>query len=190
MLGGLLFRLMRLLEFVTLVPIMGMLASFVNLYVNNNQLTPNYILVLFIVSVLAVAWALVTGLKVDSVRRNAPFVALIDLGFVAALIVGVWYLRGITSYDCLNLSGGPSYQSGSVTESGTTYTVTSPTITFNPFNLSANTTCTMLKASFALGIMNVIFFFTTAMLAVLLHRREKAVVVEKTYSRRGSHSSR
>ena len=190
MLGGLLFRLVRLLEFITLVPIMGMLASFVNLYVNANQLTPNYILVLFIVSVLAVAWALVTGLKVDSVRRNAPFVALIDLGFVAALIVGVWYLRYITNYDCINLSGGISGQSGSATTSGGVTTIVYPTIDFSPFGLSVNSTCTMLKASFAFGIINVVLFFTTAMLAVMLHRREKAVVVEKTYSMRGSHSSR
>ena len=89
MFGGFLFRLFRLFELVTLVPTIGMLAYFVNGYVNANQLTPNYILVLFIVATLAGAWALATLFRMDSVRRNAPFVAFVDLCFNGALIAGV-----------------------------------------------------------------------------------------------------
>ena len=49
----------------------------------------------------------------------------------------------------------------------------------------------MLKASFAFGIMNCIFFAITAFLLLFMHRRnEKEVVVKETYSRRRSHDSR
>jgi hypothetical protein len=190
MLGGLLFRLVRFFELVTLIPIIGMLAYFVNLYVNANQLTPDYILVLFIVSTLAGAWALFTLLRVDSVRRNAPFVAFIDLCFVGAFIAGVYYLRGITQFDCVNVTGGFSGDSGDVSSSGNSVTITAPSINFSPYGIYYNKTCSMLKASFAFGIINCILFFITSLLAVMLHRHERAVVVEKTYSRRGSHSSR
>lgn len=57
-----------------------MLAYFVNGYVNDNVLTPNYILVLFIVSVLALAWAIFTLFLYHRSSANAKFVALIDLG--------------------------------------------------------------------------------------------------------------
>ena len=191
MLGGLLFRLMRLLELVTLIPIIGMLAWFVNGYVNANALTPDYILVLFIVSTLAGAWALATLVKMDSVRRNAPFIAFIDLCFVGAFIAGVYFLRFITQYDCVNLLPSITTSGGSTSSDSNGVAVTYPTIQFTgPFGVDYNKTCAMLKASFALGIMNCLFFATTAFLASLIHRKERAVVVEKTYSRRGSHSSR
>lgn len=59
---------------------MGMLAYFVNGYVQANQLTPNYILILFIVSVLALAWAIFTLFSYHRSSSNALFVAVIDLG--------------------------------------------------------------------------------------------------------------
>lgn len=62
------------------IPTMGMLAYFVNGYVNANQLTPNYILILFIVSVLALAWAIFTLFSYHRSSSNALFVAIIDLG--------------------------------------------------------------------------------------------------------------
>ena len=192
MLGGLLFRLMRFFELLTLIPIIGMLSWFVNAYVTTNQLTPDYILVLFIVSTLAGAWALVTLFKMDSVRRNAPMIAFIDLCFVGAFIAGVYYLRFITQYDCVNVLGSVSSQGGfSATAGNGAAGVTWPNIQFSgPFGIDYNKSCAMLKASFAFGIMNCLFFAATAFLATFIHRKEKAVVVEKTYSRRGSHSSR
>lgn len=191
MLGGFLFGLFRVFELVTLIPTIGMLAYFVNGYVNANQLTPNYILVLFIVTTLAGAWALATLFRMDSVRRNAPFVAFIDLCFVGALIAGVYFLRDITQYNCVNLIGSitSSGQFGAGSSSGSAY-ITWPNINFNGPDGNFDKTCAMLKASFAFGIMNCMFFAVTTLLASLIHRKERAVVVEKTYSRRGSHSSR
>jgi hypothetical protein len=106
-----------------------MLAYFVHAYVTSNTLTPDFILVLFITSVLAAAWALATVISYARARHSAMFVALVDLGFVGAFIAGVYELRGIANQ--------------------------------NKWALNFNKNCAMLKASFAFGIMNCIFFFFT-----------------------------
>ncbi|MCJ1247428.1 hypothetical protein MMC30_004642 [Trapelia coarctata] len=190
MLASLIFVFNRILEVVTLIPTLGMLAYFVNGYINANALTPNYILVLFIVSVLAAVWAIATLLRRDSTRRSAAFVALIDLAFVGAFIAGVYELRGISSQNCSNASGGLT-SSGGVAASGDTVYISPLSINYTPFSLDVNKTCSMLKASFAFGIMNCIFFFVTFVMAYFMHRHERGVVVEKTETvRRRSHESR
>ena len=62
------------------IPTMGMLAYFVHGYASSNMLTPDYILILFIVSVLALAWAIFTLFSYHRSSANASFVAIIDLG--------------------------------------------------------------------------------------------------------------
>lgn len=47
----------------------------------------------------------------------------------------------------------------------------------------------MLKAAFAFGIMNCIFFACSAFFLMFMYRQEKEVVVKETY-RRSSHGSR
>ena len=146
--------------------------------------------VLFIVSVLAAAWALATVVRMESTRRSALFVSFVDLCFMGALIAGVYYLRGIASADCNDVSGGFDI-TGGVSSNPGSVTISPVGINFTPFTVSANKTCNLLKASFALGIINVILFFTSAVLALLLHRHERGTVVKtSTTYRRGSHGSR
>jgi len=181
--NGFFFILWRLAEIITLIPVIGMLAWFVHGFQSNNELTPNFILVLFIVSILACAWAIVTVLRMGSTRRSAAFVAFIDLCFVGAFIAGVYELRSIAHANCSHFSTGSVY------------------VNLGPFGYfgvqsnskwaaSVNKNCAMLKASFAFGIMNTIFFFITAVLAAILHRRERDTVVRETRVRRRSHGSR
>lgn len=141
-LSGFLFLSWRIFEIVTLIPIMGMLAYFVHQYVNSNLLTPSYILVLFIVSVIALAWAIFTTIDYLRARHDALFVALFDLGLVGALIAGVYYLRGPGTANCTHTNAG-------ITTSG------------SYFNISTNKDCAMLKAAFALGIIDILAFFIT-----------------------------
>ena len=194
-LSGFLFLSFRIAQILTLIPIVGMLAWFVHGFVVNNQLTPTYILLLFITSVLAAAWTLATLVTYLRARHSALFVALVDLAFVGTLIAAVYELRAITNQDCSNFSTGSIYlslgpfgyygrQSGS------------------DWSLHINKTCAMLKACFALAIMNIIFFFTTfvsylfmrisagkslmplQLLALLVHRNHRdrdTVVVKKEY---------
>jgi hypothetical protein len=208
MILGIFFAFWRFLEIVTLVrfllpppklsalqrkstdpirqiPILGMLAWLVHIYAGHNALTPNYILILFIVSVLGTAWAIFTLFSYHRSRSNAHFVALIDLCFVGALIASVYELRFIAHQSCSSVTSAPwaiSFDGFGVYAPG--------------FHVSVNKTCSILKASFALGIMNCIFFVFTAFLAYFIgDRKEKEVVVveETHYSRhghrRGSHRS-
>ncbi|PGH04518.1 hypothetical protein AJ79_07043 [Helicocarpus griseus UAMH5409] len=153
---------------------------FVDGFVKNNQLTPTYILVLFIASVLGVFWTLDTLIRLSNAKRSARFVAFVDLCFVGAFIASVYQLRRIANSDCgnfrpdaLNFTLGPFGFAGQ--QSG------------NPLARNPGKNCAMLKTSFAFGIMNIGSFFVTSILAYFMHQDE-----EKEYekSRRGSHSSR
>jgi len=160
-----------------------MLAYFVKGYNDNNMLTPNYILILFIVSVLGLAWALFTLFSYHRSSSNARFVGVIDIGFVGAFIAGVYYLRFVKDFDCVSIAPG-SQASVTLGIFGSA--------TLNTLNLNVNKTCGMLKACFAFGIMNCIFFFFTAVMA-LVHgdKAEKEVKVHRSTSRRsGSHHRR
>ncbi|KAF2857325.1 hypothetical protein K470DRAFT_223582 [Piedraia hortae CBS 480.64] len=175
--SGFLFLAWRLFEIITLIPVMGMLAWFVHQYVKANLLTPTYILVLFIVSVVALAWALFTTIAYLRARHDAAFVALFDLAIMGGLIAGVYYLRNIAKQNCTSLRAQRQNLGGSI-------------------SYRADKQCVMLKAAFALSIINIISFFITFLLALLVHRhhkKEDRVVVKRQYrgsSRHGSHHSR
>ena len=141
-LSGFLFLSWRIFEIVIVTPIVGMLGWFVHLFNRDNILTPNYILVLFIVATLALAWVVFTTISYLRARHDAIFVALVDLGFVGAFIAGVVIMRRVADDDCSNIVAG-------VTTSG------------SYFDAQINKRCAMLKASFAFGIIAVIAFFVT-----------------------------
>jgi hypothetical protein len=158
---------------------MGMLAWFVNIHLEANVMTPTYILVMFIVSTLALAWAIFTLFSYHRSAANAQFVAVIDLAFVGALIAGVYYLRFIARADCASIQPGSSvdYDFGIL-----------GTVRVTGVDVAVSKTCSMLKACFALGIMNTVFFFVTAVMAWV--HGDHAVKTEKRYveTRRRSHS--
>lgn len=132
-------------------------------------------------SVLGAVWAIATLLRRKSTRRSAIFVSFIDLCFVGALIAGVYELRGITNANCADFKTSSNFYF-SLDSNGFSGQ--------SPFSFSLNKSCAMLKAAFAFGIMNIIFFFMTSVLLLFMHRREdKEVVVKETYRRR-SHDSR
>ncbi|GAB1217783.1 hypothetical protein ATERTT37_007024 [Aspergillus terreus] len=160
-----------------------MLAYFVDGYLKANIITPVYILVLFIVSTIAVFWCFDTLIRHSTTKRSAGFVAFVDLLFFGAFIAGVYQLRFIANADCAHWNGGSVYVSlGPFGAYGSR--------TDNPLSLDINKTCAMLKTCFALGIMEVVFFFWTAFWALFMYRRSPEVVVKETVVRRRSHSSR
>ncbi|KAK3720139.1 hypothetical protein LTR37_003963 [Vermiconidia calcicola] len=171
--SGFLFLSWRIFEIIITTPIVGMLGWFVHQYVRVNQLTPDWILVLFIVSTLALPWTFFTVISYLRARHDALFVAFVDLLFFGAFIAGVVLMRNIAKIDCSNLNAG-------VTTSG------------SYFDLNVNKTCAMLKACFALGIICVIAFFVTFILALLVHHHHKnddKVVVKREYHN-SRHSNR
>ncbi|KFX88712.1 hypothetical protein O988_08929 [Pseudogymnoascus sp. VKM F-3808] len=188
MLFGLFFAFWRFSQIFTLIPAVGMLSWFIHLYVTANALTPDAILVLFIVVVLAVVWAIGTLFTYHRSKNNARFVALIDLAFVGAFIGGIYTLRGISGDNCTGLSNPQSYTA--------TFTLLG-SASFGGYGIPLSKTCAMLKASWALSIMNCLFFFFTSMLAFMHggHKEEVVVVKRESHSgrhhrsRRGSHGS-
>lgn len=158
-----------------------MLAYFVHIYADNNALTPNYILVLFIVSVLGAAWAICTLFTYHRSKSNSVFVAFIDLCFVGAFIAGVYLLRGISGQNCVSVTSGDSYQIGLGIFGSASV---------NGLNFSANKQCTMLKACFAFGIMNCIFFFITSMIAFFFRPKRNTSYVKETHITRHEHRRR
>lgn len=198
MIGSIFFIFNRLVEIVFLIPIIGMLvrsnlgpttlskrktnqqAYFVDGFIKANQLTPSYILVLFIVSVLAVFWCIDTLIRLSTTKRSSMFVAFIDLCFFGAFIAGVYQLRFIADADCGGWDGGPVIISlGPFGAWGVR--------TDNPLAFHLDKTCAMLKTCFALGIMEVVFFMWTAIIAMMLHRGHKD---DDGDGRRRGHGSR
>ncbi|KAL1839589.1 hypothetical protein VTJ49DRAFT_1332 [Mycothermus thermophilus] len=185
MLFGIFFVFWRFFEIITLVPIVGMLGYSVDIYLNNNVMTPASVLVLFIVSVLALVWAILTLFSYHRSKAHANFVAIIDLAFVGAFIAGVYYMRFITRADCTSIQRGSQVdrQFGILGISGS--------IRFDTFEVNVNKTCAMFKASFAFGIINCILFFCTALLACIYGDRsakERRRYEERRSSRHRSHS--
>ena len=181
MIAGIFFSFVRICQILTLIPTMGMLAYFVHQYVSANRLTPNFVLVLFITSVLALAWCIATLFRRKSTRRSAHFVSVIDICFIGAFIAGVYELRGIANSSCVNFRRDGSDIYVSLGSNGAHAS--------NGIDASVNKECAMLKASFAFGIMNCIFFAASAFFLMFMYRQEKEVVVRESY-RRSSHGSR
>jgi len=178
---GVLFAFWRFMEIITLIPTLGMLSYFVHAYITDNRLTPDYIVILFIVSVLGAVWALATLFTYHRTKTNALFVSFIDLLFIGAFIGAVYALRFIGHANCTTSSKGST---GTVSAGDASISVTG--IHFN-----TNKECAMLKASWAFGIMNCIFFAITSLLALFVGRRreERVVVKESHYSRHGHRRS-
>ncbi|GAB0145271.1 NADH dehydrogenase subunit 5 [Epichloe bromicola] len=154
MIFALVFVCTRISQIVTLIPPMGMLAWFVNQFVARNALTPDSILILFILTVLALAWAVSTLFSYHRSSANARFVALVDVAFAGALIAAVYQLRGIADADCGSAApGAPSawYAPAHVPVPDWGWQLDKP--------------CSMLKASWAFAMMNIVFFAATALAA-------------------------
>lgn len=179
---------------------MGMLAWFIHAFIKENEITPNYILILFIVSVLAVAWTIFTLFSYHRSSSNSHFVSLVDFAFAGTLIGAVYQLRFITHANCYHVESTDDW----LKPAHTLLTLKDQGIDV----LASSSPCAVLKTCFALGIMNIVFFFFTAVLAWMhggkmgRKEHERRVVTETTTVRRhhrdgsrsrprsGSHHSR
>lgn len=162
---------------------MGMLAWFINQFVSRNALTPDPILILFILSVLALAWTVFTLFSYHRSSSNSYFVAFVDLAFMGALIGAVYVMRGIADADCSNPNSNSVWYAPSH-------------IPVPNWGWQTDKPCAMLKASWAFAIMNIIFFALTAVAAWShggdLRYGDRRVVVEhrRHHSSRHSHHRR
>ncbi|RYP62887.1 hypothetical protein DL771_009536 [Monosporascus sp. 5C6A] len=181
------FAFWRFMQIVTLIPTMGMLAYFVHGFVEENRLTPNLYLVTFIVSVIALAWALWTLFSYHHSSANAWAVGLVDLLFVGAFIGAAYSMRAMARADCAQVrAGDPTAVSFGIFGTATVNTT---------YGAAVDRTCAMLKACFVFDIMNAIMFFFTAVLAWMHGDRmssddRKSYYRETQHHRHGHRSSR
>ncbi|KAM0513259.1 hypothetical protein ACHAPE_008108 [Trichoderma viride] len=175
MLFGLIFICTRITQIITLIPPVGMLSWFVKKFNDANILTPDDVLVLFIVTVLALAWALLTLLYYSRSSHNGMFISFVDLCFLGGLIAGIVYLRKIQYADCQDPSVDSIWYNHvhNVGIPGYSWPIRKP--------------CAMLKASWAFAIMNTVFFAVTA-LAAWSHG-DDVIVEERVVRHRSSHHS-
>ncbi|KAI9834692.1 MAG: hypothetical protein M1826_000094 [Phylliscum demangeonii] len=183
MIIGLAFAFWRWFQILTLIPTLGMLAYFVHGFVASNVLTPDFILVLFITSVLATVWAMGTLLAYHRARHSAIFVSFVDLCLMASFIAGVVELRGAAQANCGHTTADDSF-----------YASLGPFGTWgrswgSPYAADLPKNCSILKACFAFGIMNLLFFLITAILALFIHRRNRKELV-RTETREHAHVRR
>ena len=179
---------------------MGMMSWFIHAYIKENELTPDYILILFIVSVLAVVWTIFTLFSYHRSSSNSHFIGLVDLAFMGTLIAAVYQLRFMRYANCYRVESTDRW----LAHAGSLLTLQSQGIDV----LGSSKPCAVLKTCFALGIMNIVFFFFTAVLAWMhggrlgKDERERRYVTETTTvhrrhrsrgasrQRSGSHHSR
>ena len=112
------------------------------------------------------------------------FVVFVDLCFFGAFIASVYELRFIGSANCSHWSGGSDAIYKSLGPFGLPGKQAG-----NPLAKDLKKTCSMLKASFAIGIMEVLFFMWTAILAFFLHlgHRKENEAAGTSHSHRGRH---
>lgn len=172
-LSKLLFPIIRALEVITLIPIWGMLAYFVDKFGDSNQDVPADLLVLFIVSLIATFWAIISFFQFHRSMGLSLLVFIADMLILGALIAGVVLLRGIKDADCTAISVPVSGRWGDNDFSWDNG---------NGWDVSVKKECMMLKSAWALGIVNCVLFFISALVALMIYRRnERKAVMTKGY---------
>jgi len=186
-------HILRILQVLTLIPAWALMAAAVSWYNSHNIDTHGGVLTLFIVTLLASIWAFCILIAVLRARNTALWITFWDIIAMGALIAGVATTSNIANYQC-NAVGATT------TTSATTYYITenNQRIAVNPVNTTtaANNgndfaddanNCNMIKAAWGLAIANIIMFFITAILAVVIYRQnmeedQRDVIVEERRS--------
>jgi hypothetical protein len=136
-----------------------MLAWFVHGHILSRAFTPDYILVLFITSVLGTVWAIYTLFWLSHTKHNAYFV---DFCFIGAFIASAWELRVFSNADCSDTNGGHWFKDlGIFGKYG-----------ILPWAADARKNCRMLKACFAFAIMNCFLWLFTGWLLLFMHKSD------------------
>lgn len=167
-LSKLLFPIIRALQILTLIPIWGMLAWFVHQYNRNHQSPPAEILVLFIASLVATAWAIISFFQFHHSRGLSILVFVLDMIMLGGLIAGVVLLRAIRNQNCATFSAPFG-----VTLGGHDYTTNNG----SGWDISFKKSCMMQKSAWALGIVDCVLFFLSALVALMIYRRNERVAV-------------
>jgi len=160
MLSSVIFTLVRVLQILLLLPMVGMLGYFMHPYVQANQTASTWLLLMFIISVIGCAWCLLTLFQFHRSYIHSLVVLVVDIVFFACFIAGVVLMDFVKNWNCVSGSAPVGVQLGDNNYSAG-----------NNWSLHVKKTCTMLKVTWVFGIINIILFFVTAVFAWQLHHR-------------------
>ncbi|KAI5803815.1 hypothetical protein EDC01DRAFT_644937 [Geopyxis carbonaria] len=172
--------ILRVIQILTLIPAWALMAAVVSWYNSNTIKTPGGVMCLFIVTLLASVWAFCIWIAVMRARNTALWIAFLDIIAMGALIAGVATTSNIANYEC----------NGTSINTRLVYTSTGQPIDINQdiyesrndFWSNPNN-CNLIKGAWGLAITNIITFFITAILAVVIYQQNQnsneTVIVEE-----------
>jgi len=187
----------RVLQILTLIPAWALTAAVVSWYKSNNIDTPGNVLTLFVVTLLASVWAFCILIAVLRAGNTALWIAFWDVVAMGALIAAVATTSRIANYECNAVATPAATQTVFITSDGQRITATPANVAItadgNNNNNNNNNNefwnnpdnCSLIKAAWGLAIANIIMFFITAILAVVVYKqneqemeRHRTVIVE------------
>jgi len=102
MLSSVIFTLVRILQILLLLPMVGMLGYFMHPYVQANQTASTWLLLMFIISVIGCAWCLLTLFQFHRSYIHSLVVLVVDIVFFACFIAGVVLMDFVKNWNCVS----------------------------------------------------------------------------------------
>ncbi|KAF8245187.1 hypothetical protein K440DRAFT_587289 [Wilcoxina mikolae CBS 423.85] len=161
----------RVLQVLTLIPAWALMAAVISWYNGNTINTPGGVMCLFIVTLLASVWAFCILIAVMRANNTALWIVFWDIVAMGALIAGVATTSTIANYECAATSQNVA-QTVYYTADGQRV-ATRPNTIINDSNndfWDNPDNCNIIKAAWGLAIANIIMFFITAILTVMVYK--------------------
>lgn len=184
-------NIVRLLQVLTLIPAWALMAAVVSWYNSHENRTPGSVITLFVATLLASVWAFCILIAALRARNTALWIAFWDIVAMGLLIAGVAVTSDLVNNQC--------------TAAAAVTTTTNTTVVYETADgqrvagrpaLATNTNdndddfwddlnnCNLIKAAWILAIINIVLFFISAILAVVVYRQNEQeaanrVVVEE-----------
>lgn len=179
------WTVLRIIQFLIITVMWGILAYFVDTYNKAGLKTPDGVMLLFIVGILASIWTLSTLILYMRANIVPLWVVFWDVVAMALFIAGVVMIGNVTESNCVayysswqqttwyrtewSANGDPSDPATKIilgdTARETMYDETGPMVYNKP--------CSLLKAAFGLAIAAIVLFFFTALLGIGVYRDVK-----------------
>lgn len=193
------YTVFRVLQVLALLPAWAMMAALVAAYSNNS--VPSGIMALFIVTLLAWVWAFCILILWLRARNTALWIAFWDVVAMGILITGVAMAANLVTEQCSDVNQDFFIISPDGTQTLQTQNPNDPNDPLTGGSNGGTNRCALLQGAWALAIANIVFFFVTAILSLVIWRenrylfeepviREKIIVDPEIPRRARHHHSR
>jgi len=164
----------RVLQVLTLIPAWALMAAVVDWYNSHTVGAPGMILLLFVGCLLASVWAFCIMIAVQRAGNTALWIAFWDFVAMGVLIGAVAATNNIANYQCTNMSRSP--QTIYITPDGQRITAGGDPIEDGDKTddiWESPDYCGLIKGAWGLAIANIVMFFITGILAIVIYRQNE-----------------